>query len=155
MTGHTWLDALLGVVAAILVGWLLLVAALALGRPKAGVLTEALRLLPDLLRLLRRLAVDRDLPTGVRVRLGLLLAYLALPIDLVPDVVPVLGYADDAIIATWVLRSVARRVGVEELRRRWPGTAEGFAALVRLTGLRNVDDDRGDQSATASPHPGR
>jgi uncharacterized membrane protein YkvA (DUF1232 family) len=71
----------------------------------------------------------------VRWRLVLLLAYLASPVDLVPDFVPVLGYADDAIVVAWVLRSVVRRVGVEEVRARWPGTDDGFAALRRLTGI--------------------
>jgi uncharacterized membrane protein YkvA (DUF1232 family) len=94
-----------------------------------------MRLLPDLLRLLRRLAVDRSQPAGVRIRLGLLLAYLAMPIDLIPDLIPVLGYADDAIIVTIALRSVARRTGIDELRRHWPGTEDGFAALCRLTGV--------------------
>jgi uncharacterized membrane protein YkvA (DUF1232 family) len=135
MTGHHWLDLLMGIVAGVVGAWLLLVAALAVGRPKGGLLTEALRLLPDLLRLLRRLAADKTQPAGVRVRLALLLAYLAFPIDLIPDFVPVLGYADDAIIVAWTLRSVARRTGVDQLRRHWPGTQDGFAALCRLTGL--------------------
>jgi len=59
---------------------------------------ESLRLLPDLVRLLRRLAADPTLPRGVRIRLGLLVVYLASPIDLIPDFVPVLGYADDALV---------------------------------------------------------
>jgi uncharacterized membrane protein YkvA (DUF1232 family) len=104
-------------------------------KPARGQLTEALRLLPDLLRLLRRLAADRTLPRGVRVRLGLLLAYLAVPFDLIPDFIPVLGYADDAIIVTAVLRSTVRRAGLDAVRRHWPGTDDGFAALSRLTGL--------------------
>jgi len=87
------------------------------------------------LRLIRRLAADPDLPRGVRIRLGALLVYLASPIDLIPDFVPVLGYADDAIIVTAVLRSVARRAGVSAVRAHWPGTDDGFAALARLTGL--------------------
>jgi uncharacterized membrane protein YkvA (DUF1232 family) len=65
----------------------------------------------------------------------LLLAYLASPIDLVPDFIPVVGYADDAIIVAAVLRSVARRAGVQALERHWPGTRDGFAALCRLTRL--------------------
>lgn len=73
------------------------IAALVVVRPKGPLLKEALRLLPDLLRLLRRLAADTTLPRGVRVRLGLLLAYLAIPFDIVPDFIPVLGYADDGI----------------------------------------------------------
>jgi uncharacterized membrane protein YkvA (DUF1232 family) len=113
----------------------LLVALLAAG-PKGNLLGEALRLLPDLLRLQRRLAADSSVPRAARVRLWLLLAYLAIPFDVVPDFVPVLGYADDAIIATLVLRSVVRRAGAPAVRRHWPGTDDGLAALARLTGLR-------------------
>jgi uncharacterized membrane protein YkvA (DUF1232 family) len=130
-----WVDVLIGVAVALLLTWILLVLALAVGRPKGRLLSESIRLLPDLLRLLRRLAVDRSQPPGVRIRLGLLLIYLAMPIDLIPDFIPVLGYADDAIIVTIALRSVARRTGINELRRHWPGTEDGFAALCRLTGV--------------------
>ena len=124
---------LLGVGTALAASWLILVVGLLLVRPRGGLLTEAVRILPDLLRLLRRLAADPDLPRGVRVRLWLLLAYLALPIDLIPDFIPVLGYADDAIIATAVLRSVVRRAGLDAVRAHWPGSDDGFAALRRLT----------------------
>ena len=135
MTGSFWLDLVAGAGAALLLAWVALVVALLLARPRGALLTEALRLLPDVLRLIRRLAADPDLPRGVRIRLGALLVYLALPIDLIPDFIPVLGYADDAIIVTAVLRSVARRAGVSAVRAHWPGTDDGFAALARLTGL--------------------
>ena len=115
--------------------YLVLLGALLMVRPKGSLLSEALRLLPDLLRLLRRLAGDSDVPRAARVRLWLLLGYLAMPIDLVPDFVPVLGYADDAIIVSLVLRSVVRRAGAPVVRRHWPGSDDGLAALGRLTRL--------------------
>ena len=115
--------------------YLVLLAALLAVRPKDSLLGEALRLLPDLLRLLRRLAADRSVPRAARLRLWLLLGYLAMPIDLVPDFVPVLGYADDAIVVSFVLRSVARRAGAPAVRRHWPGTDDGLIALGRLAGL--------------------
>jgi uncharacterized membrane protein YkvA (DUF1232 family) len=139
MTDRPWLDVVISVTAALLLCWLALVVTLAIRRPKGGLLRESLRLLPDLLRLLRRLTTNRDLPTGVRIRVGLLLAYLAFPIDLVPDFIPILGYADDAILVVLVLRSVCRRVSTEELRSAWPGTDDGFAALVRLVRPATVD----------------
>jgi uncharacterized membrane protein YkvA (DUF1232 family) len=129
-----WLT-VLGVAAGVALLWVGLVVALWLTRPDEVRLREALRLLPDLLRLLRRLATDPDLPRGVRVRIWLLLAYLASPIDLVPDFVPIIGYADDAVVVIVTLRSVARAAGVEGLRAHWPGSDDGFAALVRLAGL--------------------
>ncbi|WP_049565259.1 YkvA family protein [Nonomuraea sp. SBT364] len=135
MTGTWGWDLLIGLVGALLVTWLVLIATLAIVRPRGGLLREALRLLPDVLRLVRRLAADPGLPRGVRVRLALLLAYLAFPIDLVPDFIPVLGHADDAVIVIAVLRSVVRRSGLQAVRRHWPGTDDGFVVLVRLAGL--------------------
>ena len=64
-----------------------------------------------------------------------MVVYLALPIDLIPDFIPVVGYADDAIIVTLVLRSVVRQAGLSAVRAHWPGTDDGFDALTRLTGL--------------------
>lgn len=130
-----WGNTLLGLGGALLLSWLVLVIALLVVRPRGNLLAEALRLLPDLLRLIRRLAADKSLPRGVRIRLGLLVVYLALPIDLIPDFIPVLGYADDAIIVTVVLRSVVRHAGLDAVRAHWPGTDDGFDALARLTGL--------------------
>jgi uncharacterized membrane protein YkvA (DUF1232 family) len=91
--------------------------------------------LPDVLRLLRRLAADKTLPRGVRIRLALLLAYLAIPIDVIPDFIPVLGYADDAVVVAIALRSVTRRAGPEAVERHWPGTPDGLAAIRRLAGI--------------------
>lgn len=128
-------DIVIGFAIALAASWLVLIVGLLLARPKGNLLAEAVRILPDLLRLLRRLAADRTMPRGVRVRLWLLIAYLALPIDLIPDFIPVIGYADDAIIATAVLRSTVRRAGLDAVRAHWPGTDDGFAALRRLTGI--------------------
>ena len=129
MTGWTLLLAVAGGLALL---WLGLVLALWVARPDALRLRELVRLLPDLLRLLARLARDGSLPRGVRVRLWLLLGYLALPVDLVPDFIPVIGYADDAVVVALALRSVVRRAGPEALERNWPGTPDGLAAVLRL-----------------------
>lgn len=89
--------------------------------------------------LLRRLSTDRRLPRGVRIRLALLLTYLIMPLDLIPDFIPILGYADDAIIVALALRSITRRAGPEALDEHWPGTTEGLRALRRLAGIRDTD----------------
>ena len=139
---------LIGVVLALLLSWGVLVVFLVQARPKGSLLEEALRLLPDTLRLLRRLARDKALPRSVRVRLWLLFGYLASPIDLVPDFIPVIGYADDAIIVAAVLRSVVRRAGAQAVHRNWPGTASGLVALWRAAALPgNPGDERENGSA--------
>jgi uncharacterized membrane protein YkvA (DUF1232 family) len=131
--------------------YVVLLGALLVTRPSGNLLGEALRLLPDLLRLLRRLAADPSVPRAARVRLWVLLGYLAIPIDLVPDFVPVLGYADDAIIVSFVLRSVVRRAGAPVVRRHWPGTHDGLAALGRLTGLQLSQRHGTERTGPATP----
>jgi len=124
-------DLLVTAVVGLAAAWFTFLIALAVRRPDAAVIAESIRLVPDTVRLVRRLAADRTVG-GVRLRLWLLLAYLVSPVDLVPDFIPVLGLADDIVITALVLRSVARAAGPEPLRRHWPGTPGGFATLVRL-----------------------
>ena len=126
---------LLLVATVLVASWLALVVALAVLRPHGVNLREARRFVPDLVRLLRDLATDRELPRGVRRRLVALLAYLALPFDLIPDFIPVLGYADDVIAVAFVLRSVVRQAGPDAVERHWRGTPEGLAVVRRLAGL--------------------
>jgi uncharacterized membrane protein YkvA (DUF1232 family) len=134
---------LLGLLAALAVAWAALAVFLLIAKPRGSLAKEAVRLLPDTFRLLRRLAADRTLPRGVRIRLWVGFAYLAFPFDPIPDFLPVIGYADDAIVVALILRSVVRRAGPDALRRHWPGTEDGLAVLwrvARLPGVSKVED---------------
>ena len=134
-----WWHTLLGVLAGLLLLYLILLALLwryARRHPDTVSLRDAMRLLPDLLRLLRRLTADQTLPRCVRTRLALLLIYLASPIDLVPDFIPVVGYADDAIVVALVLRSVVRRAGPDALDHHWSGSPAGLRLIHQLAGIR-------------------
>ena len=134
----TWGSALVAVVGALVLMWIILVSLLYLvaRRDQQRVsMKEALRLVPDMIRLLKRLAADPTLPRGVRIRLALLFVYLALPIDLVPDFIPVIGYADDVVVVALVLRSVTRSAGAEALDRHWPGSEQGLQVVKQLAGV--------------------
>jgi uncharacterized membrane protein YkvA (DUF1232 family) len=130
-----WWGVLAAVVGGLLLSWGVLLLLLWRARPPDLTVREALRLLPDLVRMVRRLAADRSVPRGVRVRLWLLLAYLLSPVDLVPDIVPILGYADDVVVVALALRSVVRASGAAAVRRAWPGGPAGLAVVSRLAGL--------------------
>lgn len=124
------------VVVACVVGlWVVLLGALLLLRPRGTDLRDAKRLVPDVVRLLRDLARDPEVGRGVRVRLAILAVYLAIPIDLVPDFIPVLGYADDVIAVSIVLRSVVRHAGIAVVERHWRGTPAGLTIVRRLAGV--------------------
>jgi uncharacterized membrane protein YkvA (DUF1232 family) len=131
-----WWQVLIGVLGGLVLLWLALIGALAWvsrGQAEKIKLVDALRLGPDVVRLTRRLAADPTVPRGVRVWLVVLLGYLLLPIDLVPDFIPVIGYADDAIVVALVLRFATRHAGPDALERHWPGTPQGLQALRVLT----------------------
>jgi len=122
--------------------WVLLMVTLWLEQrrhPGGASFRDLIRLAPDVIRLLRRLAVDRNVAIGVRVWLVVLLVYLISPIDLIPDFIPVLGYADDALVVAIALRFATRRAGSAAIEQHWPGTPEGLAAVLRLAGLRPGD----------------
>jgi hypothetical protein len=95
--------------------------------------------------------------------LWLLLAYLAVPLDLVPDFIPVLGHADEAIVVAATLRSVVRHAGSEALDRHWPGTDDGLAAVRRRAGpdrtpghvVRSSSGKRHRPSYRRAPRPPR
>ena len=134
MLEHWWLVPV-GIAAALAVIWLALAVTLWVLKPDDVGLRDMLRLLPDVLRLLKRLAADPQLPRRIRIVLVALLAFIASPIDLIPDFIPVIGFADDVIITALVLRWVSRTAGADALAEHWPGTPDGLDALRRLCGL--------------------
>lgn len=129
------LQAVLIAAAIIGLGWLLLIAFLWLHRPSRELVGPALRLIPDLVRMVRELLGAADTPGSVHIALLGLLAYLLSPIDLVPDFIPVLGSVDDLVVTAIVLRWAGRRVGVDRLRAAWTGDPAGFDLLRRLLGV--------------------
>ena len=133
-----WWQIVAGVAGGLVLFWLLLVLVLWFEQRKhAGrvSLMDLLRLAPDVVRLLKRLVSDRSVPIAVRIWLGVLLVYLISPIDLIPDFIPVLGYADDALVVMIALRFATRRAGTDSITKHWPGTPAGLAAILRLAGL--------------------
>ena len=124
----------IGIVSALAVIWLILAVTFWLVRPKAN-MQDLIRLLPDVLRLLKRLAADPELPRRIRIALVALIAFVVSPIDLIPDAIPVIGFADDVVLVGLVLRWISRTAGRDALARHWPGTPDGLATLCWLCGL--------------------
>ena len=128
------LSLILGIVVGIVLLWALILVLLLLFRPEGVPLRELIRVVPDVMRLLRSIIGDRSTPLDVRAVLVLLLVWIISPIDLIPEFIPVLGPLDDVVVAAVALRYTRRRLGIEALRRRWAGSDEGFALLVRMVG---------------------
>ena len=132
-----WLIVVLSVLAGLALLWLLLIALLWVQQRRTGSVDwrAMMRLVPDVVRLVKRLATDRAVPRATRWWLIALLGYLLLPFDLVPDFIPVLGFADDVVIVAVVLRFAIRHAGIAAVQRHWPGTPEGLASVLALAGL--------------------
>lgn len=89
---------------------------------------------PDCVVLFRRLLGDGRVSRPRKLLLLGLLAYLVLPIDLVPDFIPVAGQLDDAILVALVLRAVLKGAGPALVREHWPGPAASLGLMLRLAG---------------------
>lgn len=90
------------------------------------------RFVPDCAVLFARLVRDPRLPRRRKTWLVLTLAYLASPIDLIPDFIPVAGQLDDALVVTLALRHVLRGAPAGLLEELWPGPPASLRALSRL-----------------------
>lgn len=90
--------------------------------------------IPDCIRLVRRLLSHPSTTRGQRVALLALLGYLALPVDLIPDFIPVVGVLDDAILVSLALRWLLATHGEEEIRDAWPGPESSLRVVLRAAG---------------------
>jgi uncharacterized membrane protein YkvA (DUF1232 family) len=88
--------------------------------------------IPDSVVLFRRLLRDPRVPRRSKLLLVAMIGYLAMPIDLVPDLLPVVGQLDDAIIVALVLRSVLRAGGRDLLPEHWPGAPGSLDIISRV-----------------------
>ena len=96
---------------------------------------ELLRALPDLGRMLVRLVADPVLPRAAKLALAAALVYLASPLDLIPDVIPLVGYLDDVLVAALVVDGIVNWVDRGLLLRYWPGTPDSLERVARAARL--------------------
>ena len=130
MSWWEWLLVALGVFVVLWVGFVALL--YASGRREDA--RALARFIPDCIVLVHRLLHDPRVPRRRKLLLVGLIAYLALPFDLVPDFIPVAGQLDDVIIVVLVLRQVLRGGGEALLREHWPGPETSLRIVLRAAG---------------------
>jgi uncharacterized membrane protein YkvA (DUF1232 family) len=96
-------------------------------------------LVPDCAVLFARLLRDERVPRRQKLLLGAVVPYLALPFDVIPDFIPVLGQLDDALVVAFALRRVVRR-NPAIVRELWPGRPDGLRLVLQLGGSRDEPD---------------
>ena len=132
MTLRTWLIGLGVAVACLVASWaLLLVLA---RRLPPGLLRDLAAFIPDCVTTVRRLRRHPQVPRRARIAIVIAGIWVASPIDLIPEFIPVIGPLDDIVVAVLAMRYVRMRMGVDGLRIRWVGSKDGFALLLRVIG---------------------
>src|SRR5918999_6300379 len=127
----SWWLVLPAVAAVVVLAWALFVVLLVVAGRRSAARALA-RFVPDCLVLIRRLAADERVPRRRKLVLVGLVAYLAAPVDLVPDLIPVAGQLDDAIVLALALRFVLQSAGAAIVQEHWPGPAESLSVLNRI-----------------------
>jgi uncharacterized membrane protein YkvA (DUF1232 family) len=111
--------------------WAILVVALIVAG-REGAAREVTAFLPNLVLLFRGLATDERVPRRAKIALIVGGLYLAMPIDLIPDFIPVAGQADDAIVAAAVLRFVLGSTKRSVLYEHWRGDPQTLDRLLKV-----------------------
>jgi uncharacterized membrane protein YkvA (DUF1232 family) len=99
---------------------------------RRGRAREIAAFVPDCAVLFKRLLGDPRVPRRAKLSLGLLVPYLALPFDLIPDFIPVIGQLDDALLVMGVLRYVGRTAGRNVVKELWPGSERALRVVLAL-----------------------
>jgi uncharacterized membrane protein YkvA (DUF1232 family) len=102
------------------------------------VLRSFLRALPEFIRMVARLVRDPLLPRRVKVILAAAIVYLLSPLDLLPDLVPVLGYLDDVVIGAVAVDGILSHVDRALVLRYWPGSPDALEKIARVARLLSV-----------------
>jgi uncharacterized membrane protein YkvA (DUF1232 family) len=109
--------------------WLLAVLVL-LGLGRKTLARELITLLPNLLRLFRGLLGDERVPRSTKALLLLGAVWLASPIDLIPEFLPVIGPLDDVVVVALAFRYAARQIPRDVLLDAWPGDRRIIERLI-------------------------
>jgi len=89
-------------------------------RTLIGTITQ----IPSYLRLMGGLLTDPRVSALDKVLLGVAVAYVIAPIDLIPDFVPFIGQVDDVFIVVLALRRLISNAGMRVIRDHWDGAIE-------------------------------
>ncbi|HUF15319.1 MAG TPA: YkvA family protein [Acidimicrobiia bacterium] len=101
--------------------------------------TDAVMMMPNIVKLIARLLKDPRVPRRAKITLGLAAAYVASPIDLIPELIPVVGWADDVLIVMFAIDSLIQRAGPDVVDELWDGPGDLLSLVRDVVGLaRNV-----------------
>jgi uncharacterized membrane protein YkvA (DUF1232 family) len=119
----------------LIVLWLVFAIVVVVRRPSRDALRDVAVFFPLVVRLVWALARDPNVPRGARWRLTIAFVYCAQPINLIPDFIPVIGFADNVVIVAWALRGTVRLAGHDIVAEQWKGSTAQLERLYRIARL--------------------
>lgn len=90
---------------------------------------------PNLVKLLAGVARDPRVPARAKVFAAAAAAYALSPVDLIPDVIPIIGRTDDIVIVALALDHLIEQAGISVIREHWDGPDEVLAVVADLVGM--------------------
>ncbi|NFT08390.1 MULTISPECIES: DUF1232 domain-containing protein [Clostridium] len=107
---------------------------------------EYIFLLPDIISLIYRLLKDRRVPIKTKLILSSAIAYITLPMDIIPNNIPFIGAIDEIGVAFFALNNIINDVPMNVIIENWEGKNEiitvlksGLEYLINFTGAKNVE----------------
>lgn len=98
-------------------------------------LQDSVLLIPNIVKLIGRLLLDSRVPRRSKLVLGMAGAYVVSPIDIIPDVIPVVGWADDVLILMFAIDSLVERAGPEIVAEHWDGPGDLLELVRQAIGI--------------------
>ncbi|MDZ4121141.1 MAG: DUF1232 domain-containing protein [Candidatus Cloacimonadaceae bacterium] len=98
-----------------------------------GKLSEYLFALPDLFILICRLATDKRVPPKKKLLIGAIISYVILPIDIIPDFIPIIGFVDDLVLIVLGLNMLLNEIDKKILIDNWSGEMDILVLLQKIT----------------------
>ncbi len=101
--------------------------------------TDYILLAPDLFHLLIKLSMDKEVPVDKKVRLGAVIAYFVLPLDLFPEILlgPI-GYLDDILLSAYILNELFNTIDPQIVMKHWAGDRDLLNAVRTI--IANAND---------------
>lgn len=90
---------------------------------------------PNLAKMLGRLAKDPRVPARSKTFAGGVAAYLVSPVDLIPDFIPLIGKTDDLLVAAFAINHLIRSAGEDVVREHWDGPDDILDLISDITAV--------------------
>jgi uncharacterized membrane protein YkvA (DUF1232 family) len=142
-----WLIGIGATILVVLASWAVLV--LLAKRLPPGIMRDLAAFIPDCVTTIRRLRSDPRVPRRAKIAVLVAGVWVASPIDLIPEFLPVIGPLDDIVVVALALRYAGRQVPRDVILAAWPGEPRLLERLLGPAKARHPErsmDGRNDRA---------